>query len=68
MTDLQQALNHLSRWGSDAYTVRKVGKHWVCEPFFGMAVSPTVYKTKREATAQFERFYDMLLDRHAGRV
>jgi hypothetical protein len=63
VTNTQQALNHLSMWGSDAYTVRKMGSKWTCDPFFGMTVSPTLYKTKREAVQQFENFYSALIER-----
>lgn len=62
-----QALTHLSMFGSAAYSVRKLGSRWVCDPFFGMNVSPLAYKTKREAIAQFETFYASLRDQYAGR-
>ena len=68
MQNVQQALNHLSMFGSDAYSVRKLGSKWVCDDFFGNGVSPVCYKTKREAVAQFELFYGVLRDVHAGRV
>jgi hypothetical protein len=62
-------LNHISRWGSDGYPIRKVGKgKWIWFEFFGVKGAPTVYGTKREAVTAFEKFYQILLDASAGRI
>lgn len=63
MTKTAEALAHLAMWGGDAYTVRRHGNKWGCDPFFGMTVSPTLYRTKREAVEQFDRFYTALIER-----
>lgn len=61
-------LNHMVMWGSAGYPVRKVGRGWHWEEFFGVKGAPTVYKTKREAVAAVERFEEILLDKLAGRL
>ena len=50
-------LTHWSRWGSDGYPVRKVGRGWHAEGF------PTVFKTKRAAVAQWEQYIESLIAR-----
>lgn len=62
-------LVHVSRWGSAGYPVAKVGsRHWAWGPWRSIQGAPGVYKTKREATAQFENFLDVLRDAKAGRI
>jgi len=63
------ALNHYSRYGSDGYPIRKGknGKWWV-EGIRGCGAFPVPYKTKREASAQWERYISILMDRKAGRL
>lgn len=55
-------LAHDGRWGSDGYPVSKVKSGWILPHF------PVVYKTKRAAVAQWERYIDILLDKNAGRL
>lgn len=50
------------------YPVRKLGRGWTWGPWRTVNGPPTKFKTKREATESFERFYDILLDAHAGRM
>lgn len=66
--DEQGLLNHIIRWGSDGYPVRKFGRGWTWGPFRSIKGSPIVYKTKREATAAFEAYEQHLMDRKAGRL
>lgn len=67
--DEQALLTHISLYGSDAYPVKRFrsGK-WTWGPFRGINGPPTVYKTKREAVANFEAYLDVLRDRKAGRL
>lgn len=65
--DESDMLTHVSRWGSDGYPVKKVGsRHWSWD-WCGKGC-PTVFPTKREAVASFERYHEMVLDRLAGRI
>ena len=59
---------HVTMFGSAGYPIRKVGRSWHWEDSFGVPGAPTVYKTKREAVAAFERFLDILCDKAAGRL
>ena len=61
-------LNHWMMWGSDGYPVQKLGRSWSWGPWRTVQGPPTVFKTKREAVASFERFVDVLLDAKAGRI
>ena len=56
----RQLMTHVSMWGSDGYPIRKVQRKWIVDTMFGVNGPPTVYKTKREAAAAFERFLDVL--------
>mgnify|MGYP001603162812 CR=1 FL=1 len=60
--------DHMSRWGSDGYPVRKVGSRWIWDDFCGVSGAPTVYKTKRECVAAIGRYIDILHDKLAGRL
>ena len=68
--DERALLNHISRWGSDGYPVRKLGKgaHWVWGDFLSITGPPTVFKTKRAAVASLEAYLDVLRDALAGRI
>ena len=67
--DEQFVLNHIIRWGSDGYPINKLGKSgWSWGPMRSVNGPPVVFKTKREAVASFERYYELLLDRNAGRL
>ena len=71
ISDNERALmTHISRFGSDGYPVRKLGRSrcWVWGPAFGVKGPPTTFKTKREAVASFEAFIDILTDAIAGRI
>lgn len=59
--DERAMIEHVIRWGSDGYPVAKVGsRHWSWS--FRSVSSPRVFPTKREATASFEAFADMIRD------
>jgi hypothetical protein len=60
-------LTHVSHYGSDGYPVRKTGNHWAWGPIRGISGPPTTFRTKREATASFEAYLDVLRDKLAGR-
>lgn len=64
--DENALLVHVTRWGSDGYPVKKLGRGWSWS-YRGIKGPPVVYKTKREAIASFERYHSLLLDRAAGR-
>jgi hypothetical protein len=61
-------LNHITRWGSDGYPVRKLGRGWTWGPWLSVNGPPTVFKTKREAVASLEAFEQVLIDAKAGRL
>jgi hypothetical protein len=66
--DENDLVAHVMRWGSDGYPVHKLGRGWVWGPFRSVNGPPTMFKTKREATANFEMFLDVLRDAKAGRL
>ena len=69
ITEDEKALvQHIGRFGSDGYPVRKYGRVWLIEAWRSVPGFPCVFKTKRAAVAQFERFFDVLLDALAGRI
>ena len=70
ITDDEKALlNHVSMWGAAGYPIWKCGpRHWYVHDFRSVKGCPSPFKTKREAVAQFEKFYDVLLDASAGRI
>ena len=55
-------MNHIVRWGSDGYPIQKVKSRWQWTQWRSVKGAPVVYKTKREATAAFEAFHNMLID------
>lgn len=59
-------LDHMTRCGSEAYPVRKIGRKWWVGEAFGIDGPPTPFKTKREAYAFVDRYLDILLDKLAG--
>lgn len=61
-------LQHVSRWGADSYPVRKLGRKWEFQRMYNAGGCPSLFKTKREAVARVELYYDMLLDKNAGRA
>ena len=69
ITEDERALvDHICRWGSDGYPVRKLGRRWTWGPWRDVKGPPTVFKTKREAVASFEAFHEILLDALTGRI
>jgi hypothetical protein len=61
-------LAHWSIWGSDGYPVQKVRGRWHVTGFRGCGACPSAFKTKREATKQWEAYIDVLIERKAGRL
>ncbi|MBF6570519.1 MAG: hypothetical protein IVW54_16755 [Candidatus Binataceae bacterium] len=62
-------LDHVSRWGSDGYPVRKLGaRRWTWGPWRTIAGPPTVYTRKRDAIESVEKYLDILRDAKAGRI
>lgn len=57
----RKLLSHVSRWGSDGYPVHKLGSGWTWgnDDVHG---PPVAFKTKREAVASFERFYEIMVN------
>lgn len=54
-------LQHMTRWGSDGYPIRKVGKrHWIWEECLGVSGPLTVFHTKGAAYEAIERYLDVL--------
>ena len=49
---------HVTMFGSAGYPVQKLGRRWIVADAFGVKGPPTVFRTKREATEQFERWLD----------
>lgn len=59
---------HVGMFGSAAYPIRKVGNgKWLWVEFWGVQGAPTVYKTKKAATAAIETYLRVLTDKAAGR-
>lgn len=66
-------LNHITRFGSEGYPVRKAGRYWVWEYGFSpehpdFHSSRTMYRTKKEAVHSFELHLEILRDKKAGRL
>ena len=57
--DERDLLQHIMRWGSDGYPVQKLGSRWIFS--WRSIQTPTLYRTKREATEAFERYHEVLL-------
>lgn len=66
--DERALLKHWSMFGAAGYPVRKLGRGWAWGPWRSVNGPPTVFKTRREAMASFERFVDVLIDAKAGRI
>lgn len=66
--DQQSILTHWSMWGADGYPIVKRRYGWFVEGRHGIGGSPSSYKTKREASAQWNAYIDMLCDYKAGRI
>ena len=61
--DERRLVSHAMRWGSDGCPVHKTtGGRWIVGESHGIKGPPTVFRTKREAVATFERFLDLLID------
>jgi len=60
-------LQHISRWGSSGYPVRKLGRKWQFDRMYNAGGCPSLFTTKRAAVERVELYYDMLLDKNAGR-
>jgi hypothetical protein len=65
--DQAALLQHISRYGSDGYPIHKVGLGCLWSWKFNSIGTPQIFRTRREAAASFERYYQMLLDRKAKR-
>ncbi len=67
--DERNLINHVTRWGSDGYPIHryKSGK-WAWGPWRSVNGPPVCFRTKRDATASFEAFHEVLLDALAGRI
>lgn len=63
-----QFLQHMQRWGSRGYPVRKLGRKWQFERAFGVGGTPILYPTKTLAVKAVEAYVDILLDKVAGRL
>lgn len=60
-------LNHIQRWGSQGYPIRKSGRRWSFERLHGAGGSPVLYPTKGAASAAVELYLSQLRDKAAGR-
>ncbi len=60
-------LTHIGMWGSTGYPLQKLRRGWIWS-FRGIKGPPVIFKTKREATASFEAYHQILIDRSAGRI
>jgi len=59
-------LNQWAMYGSDGYPIRKLKSRWIWEQR-GFKCGST-FKTKCEASASWEKFIDVLIERKAGRT
>ena len=61
--DEDSLLTQISMFGSDGYPINRLGAgKWCWGPWRSVQGPPTVFKTKREAIASFERFQGVLLN------
>src|SRR6476659_4699548 len=61
ITEDEKALvQHCCMWGSKGYPVRRLGGKWAWGPWRSIQGPPTMFRTKREAAASFEAFYEVL--------
>lgn len=59
LTEDERALaTHISMFGSAGYPVRKLGRKWTWD--YRSISAPTLYATKRDATAAFERYMGVI--------
>ena len=65
--DEEDLLTHWSRFGSDGYPIKRLGRGWHWS-YKKIKSPPTIFRTKREAVASFEAFIDVLLDAKARRI
>lgn len=64
LTDDEAALlYHVMRWGSTGYPIARLGRKWSIQSFRSWKGFPVLYKTKREAIAQFEAWHALACDR-----
>jgi len=61
-------LQHMTMFGSDGYPIRKYGRVWIWEDFFGVKGPNTVYTTKSEGHSAIDRYLEILCDKKAGRL
>lgn len=54
----RRLLSHVLMFGSDGYPIAKVRGGWIID--HPAAHFPAVFRTKRAATEQFERYLDVL--------
>lgn len=66
--DQDWILTHWTMYGSDGYPVQKLGSGWQVLGQRGYGAIPTVFKTKRDAVAAWERFLWLLVDYKKGDV
>lgn len=64
----RELFNHVLRWGSDGYPIIKRGSRWYWHEARGVLGSPVAYRTKREATAAFETWLELMLVRARGQA
>ena len=65
--DEKELLVHWSRFGSDGYPVKKLGRGWHWS-YRGIKGPPKIFRTKREAVTSCEAFIDVLIAAKAGRL
>jgi len=64
LTDDEAALLYtVQMHGSRAYPIRKLQTRWAIGPWRGWTGFPIMYKTKRQASAQFEKWIQLALER-----
>ena len=59
---------HTSMFGSTSYPLRKMSGRWFVIGMRDLGSCPSAFKTKREATGQWEAYLKILRDRLAGRL
>ena len=64
--DERFVLDHITRWGSDGYGafIVKRGRDWWIDGHGSSRGFPSPFKTKKAAIQQFERYLDILQERH----
>lgn len=58
--DERALLRHVGMWGSEGYPIQKFARKWSWGGFLSIKGPTIMFRTKREAIASFETYYEVL--------